>query len=65
MRETFPSLRSYCLKVGLEFEVADMRWGVRDDAITGHLTSFICLREIQNCQRVSPGLNFMVRFSEV
>jgi hypothetical protein len=61
MRKTFPALRAYCQEVGLELEIADMRWGVRDEAISGHLTSAICLQEIRNCQSVSPGLNFLVK----
>lgn len=60
MREAFPELRNYCQQHGLEFEVADMRWGVRDEAISYHLTSDICIEEIANCTRISLGPSFLV-----
>lgn len=44
------------------FQVVDMRWGVRDEATDDHMTSYLCLNEIDNCQRLSLGPNFVVRF---
>ena len=33
MQHTYPKLKEYCReKHGLEFQVVDMRWGVRDEA---------------------------------
>ena len=43
------------------FQVVDMRWGVRDEATDDHMTTDLCIREIQNCQRLSMGPNFVVR----
>ena len=60
LKETFPALRRYCQQVGLEFEIVDMRWGVRDENISYHITSEICIQEIVNCQRVSLGPSLLV-----
>lgn len=43
----------------LSFEVVDMRWGVRDEATDDHQTVSLCSREIDNCQRMSLGPNFV------
>ncbi|MBN3275139.1 NWD1 protein, partial [Polyodon spathula] len=39
----------------LSLQVVDMRWGVRDAIAVDHMTTELCLREIQSCQRVSVG----------
>lgn len=36
-----------------------MRWGVRDEATDDHQTATLCSREIDNCQRMSLGPNFI------
>ncbi|XP_054750626.2 NACHT domain- and WD repeat-containing protein 1-like isoform X1 [Lytechinus pictus] len=59
MQEVFPELRRYCQQRQLEFEVVDMRWGVRDSATADHLTSFLCLNEIDRCKRMSQGPYFV------
>eukprot|EP00057_Strongylocentrotus_purpuratus_P006352 XP_011660826.1 PREDICTED: NACHT and WD repeat domain-containing protein 1-like [Strongylocentrotus purpuratus] len=58
-REVFPELSRYCHEKRLEFEVVDMRWGVRDSATAVHLTSFLCLNEIDRCKRMSQGPYFV------
>ena len=58
--KTFPRLQSYCQGIGLEFQVVDMRWGVRDENISYHQTSEVCIQEIYNCQRLSTGPSFLV-----
>jgi len=60
MRDVYPSLRTYCQQRGLEFQVVDMRWGVRDETTADHKTNEICVQEIKNCQRLTPGPNFVV-----
>ncbi|CAF4551274.1 unnamed protein product [Rotaria sp. Silwood1] len=61
MQHTYPKLKEYCReKHGLEFQVVDMRWGVRDEATDDHKTTELCMQEIDNCQRVSVGPNFVV-----
>ena len=63
MQHTYPKLKEYCReKHGLEFQVVDMRWGVRDEATDDHKTTELCMQEIDNCQRVSVGPNFVVKF---
>ncbi|XP_065565326.1 NACHT and WD repeat domain-containing protein 2-like isoform X3 [Artemia franciscana] len=60
MAEVYPKLKEYCReKHGLEFQIVDMRWGVRDEATDDHLTTDLCMREIENCQRLSMGPNFI------
>uniref|UniRef100_A0A1I8FXK9 DUF4062 domain-containing protein n=1 Tax=Macrostomum lignano TaxID=282301 RepID=A0A1I8FXK9_9PLAT len=61
MERVYPKIKEYCReKHGLEFQVVDMRWGVRDEATDDHMTTELCLREIKTCQRVSVGPNFVV-----
>lgn len=61
MENVYPKLKDYCReKYGLEFQVVDMRWGVRDEATDDHKTTELCMQEIDNCQRLSLGPNFVV-----
>ena len=60
MRDVYPGLKVYCKKLGYEFHIVDMRWGVRDAATDDHMTPELCVREIQACQRLSTGPNFIV-----
>ncbi|KAK7065481.1 NACHT and WD repeat domain-containing protein 2 [Halocaridina rubra] len=60
MESVYPKLKEFCReKHGLEFQVVDMRWGVRDEATDDHLTTELCMNEIKNCQRLSMGPNFV------
>ncbi|EDV28765.1 uncharacterized protein TRIADDRAFT_20045, partial [Trichoplax adhaerens] len=60
MRDVYPKLKNYCRsRYGLEFQVVDMRWGVRDEATDDHMTSALCMAEIKACQRLSIGPNFV------
>ncbi|XP_071805182.1 NACHT domain- and WD repeat-containing protein 1-like isoform X2 [Asterias amurensis] len=60
MRDVYPRLKDYCKSNhGLEFQVIDMRWGVRDEATDDHMTSQLCMAEIAQCQRLSVGPNFV------
>lgn len=56
----FPRLRQHCKDLGLEFQVVDMRWGVTDDMTNEHLVNLLCLEQIEACQRISMGPNFVV-----
>lgn len=42
-----------------------MRWGVRDEATDDHMTTELCMKEIENCQRLSMGPNFVVKLNTV
>lgn len=60
MENVYPKIKEYCKeKHGLEFQVVDMRWGVRDEATDDHMTTDLCMNEIKNCQRLSVGPNFV------
>ena len=61
MENIYPKLKEYCRERGLEFQVVDMRWGVRDESTDDHKTADLCMNEIDNCQRLSLGPNFVVR----
>ena len=41
-------------------QVVDMRWGIRDEATDDHMTTELCMKEIETCQRLSVGPSFMV-----
>ena len=61
METVYPKLKEYCREQhGLEFQVVDMRWGVRDESTDDHKTTELCMQEIDNCQRLSLGPNFVV-----
>ncbi|ULT89955.1 hypothetical protein L3Y34_008385 [Caenorhabditis briggsae] len=61
MEDIYPKLKEYCRETyGLDFQVVDMRWGVRDESTDDHMTTKLCLSEIANCQRLSVGANFVV-----
>eukprot|EP00057_Strongylocentrotus_purpuratus_P015686 XP_011670160.1 PREDICTED: NACHT and WD repeat domain-containing protein 1 isoform X1 [Strongylocentrotus purpuratus] len=59
LNEVYPTVWWWCKNHDLDFQLVDMRWGVRDEASTDHTTTQICLREIQKCQNVSMGPNFL------
>ena len=60
MARVYPKLREYCRERGYDFQVVDMRWGVRDEATDDHMTSELCMRELRKCQKFSTGPNFIV-----
>ena len=60
IQNVFPSIRQYCQTIGLEFQVVDMRWGVRDHSVSSHHISKVCLKEITICQQLSVGPSFIV-----
>ena len=37
-----------------------MRWGVTDDSTNDHSVEKLCLLEVENCQKISLGPNFVV-----
>ncbi|XP_053312007.1 NACHT domain- and WD repeat-containing protein 1 [Spea bombifrons] len=55
MELAYPEIQAFCQKNGLTFEVVDMRWGVRDYATVDHMTTELCLKEIESCSRISMG----------
>ncbi|XP_002732648.1 NACHT and WD repeat domain-containing protein 2-like, partial [Saccoglossus kowalevskii] len=63
MEKAYPKLKTYCQSRGYEFQVVDMRWGIRDEAADDHMTTELCLREIEACQKLSTGPNFVTLLS--
>ncbi|OAF67265.1 Leucine-rich repeat and WD repeat-containing protein [Intoshia linei] len=61
IEKVYPRVKEFCrVNYGIDFQVVDMRWGVRDEATDDHMTADICLNEIKNCQRLSIGPNFVL-----
>ena len=60
MLKVYPELKKYCQSRGFDFQVVDMRWGVRREVSADHITSELCMKEIENCQKLSTGPNFIV-----
>ncbi|XP_060067084.1 NACHT and WD repeat domain-containing protein 2-like [Ylistrum balloti] len=63
MSEAYPRVKMFCQELGYEFQVVDMRWGVRDEAMDDHSTTDLCLKELQLCQKLSTGPNFVTLLS--
>lgn len=56
----FGELRAHCAARGFGFQAVDLRWGIGDEASSGHRTMRTCLSEIARCQAISPRPNFIV-----
>ncbi|XP_046337848.2 NACHT domain- and WD repeat-containing protein 1-like isoform X2 [Haliotis rufescens] len=63
MESAYPTLKEVCQQQGYEFQVVDMRWGVRDEATDDHMGTELCLREIDLCKKLSTGPNFVTFLS--
>ncbi|KAL4232336.1 hypothetical protein ACF0H5_009907 [Mactra antiquata] len=59
MKYAYPRIKEHCRKIGYEFQVVDMRWGVRDEATDDHMGTELCLKELRLCQQLSTGPNFV------
>lgn len=59
MERIYPRLKTFAQEKGYEFQVVDMRWGVRDESTDDHSTLELCLKELLACQQLSTGPNFM------
>ena len=70
MEYVYPKIKEYCReKHGLEYQVVDMRWGVRDEMTDEHMTTVsslpvlslqaLCMNELKGCQKYSMGPNFI------
>ncbi|KAK6192030.1 hypothetical protein SNE40_003581 [Patella caerulea] len=63
IERVYPRLKEFCQSRGYEFQVVDMRWGVRDEATDDHMTSELCLREVDLCKKLSTGPSFVTFLS--
>ncbi|XP_043946656.1 NACHT domain- and WD repeat-containing protein 1 [Protopterus annectens] len=59
LTKAYPKVQEFCQSLGLVFEVVDMRWGIRDAITVDHMTTELCLREIETCQKLSVGPTFI------
>uniref|UniRef100_A0A4W4HRE4 NACHT domain-containing protein n=1 Tax=Electrophorus electricus TaxID=8005 RepID=A0A4W4HRE4_ELEEL len=57
--KTYSELQDYCQSLGLVLEVVDFRWGLSSSITLDHMTTELCLREIQLCHKVSAGPSFI------
>ncbi|XP_067950399.1 NACHT and WD repeat domain-containing protein 2-like [Watersipora subatra] len=60
LSKIFPKLQKFCQnQYNLDFQVVDMRWGVREEADDDHSGPKICMSELKSCQELSLGPNFV------
>ncbi|XP_055095108.1 NACHT domain- and WD repeat-containing protein 1 isoform X2 [Symphalangus syndactylus] len=55
----YPEVQIFCQKHGLMFEVVDLRWGIQNIEATDHLTTELCLEEVDRCWKTSIGPAFV------
>lgn len=61
LEKTFPQIKLFCQTRGYEFQVVDMRWGVRDESTDDHMGTELCLKELIQCRDISTGPIFVVQ----
>jgi hypothetical protein len=59
MKRVFPLLEKICHILGMQFNVVDMRWGVRESTNDSHGTSAFCMKHLQRCLEKSQGPAFV------
>ncbi|XP_076880885.1 NACHT domain- and WD repeat-containing protein 1 [Brachyhypopomus gauderio] len=57
--KAYSDLQDFCQNLGLVLEVVDFRWGLSSSTTFDHLTTELCLKEIQLCHQVSSGPSFI------
>ncbi|KAJ8027332.1 NACHT domain- and WD repeat-containing protein 1 [Holothuria leucospilota] len=60
MEDVYPYIRTYCRKLGLDFNAVDFRWGIRKSLCNQHKAAEICLQEVERCKEKSCGPSFVV-----
>ncbi|XP_046556841.1 NACHT and WD repeat domain-containing protein 2-like [Haliotis rubra] len=63
MERVYPVLKEMCQQQGYEFQVVDMRWGVREEATDDHMGPELCLKEVDLCRKLSTGPCFVTFLS--
>ncbi|XP_062599748.1 NACHT domain- and WD repeat-containing protein 1-like, partial [Saccostrea cucullata] len=63
MAKAYPKIKDHCFQRGYEFQVVDMRWGVRQQATDDHMTTELCMHELHQCQQISKGPSFISLFA--
>ncbi|KAJ1493085.1 hypothetical protein T484DRAFT_2839084 [Baffinella frigidus] len=65
MQRVYPSLKQWCQdQFATEFQVVDMRWGVRDELTDRHETVELCSAEIRRCCLLSASVSFVSFYSD-
>ena len=54
MARSYPAIRQELAELGLEFQVVDMRWGIRDESTADHKTAEICECSPWRCFCLGP-----------
>ncbi|XP_064636230.1 uncharacterized protein LOC135493155 isoform X2 [Lineus longissimus] len=63
MKKTYPELKKFCHGLGYEFQVVDMRWGIREYSNDEHTATELCLQELKLCKDLSTGPFFVTFLS--
>ncbi|CAF1208755.1 unnamed protein product [Adineta steineri] len=64
IEHVYPRLREYCLnEYNIQFQYSDMRWGIQSKASNTHATVHMCLKELDNCCRLSMATNCVILLS--
>ncbi|XP_050411152.1 NACHT and WD repeat domain-containing protein 2 isoform X2 [Patella vulgata] len=64
MEISYPKLQLFCKERGYDFQVVDMRWGIREEMQILHKTTEICLNEIKLCNEISTGPSFVTLYAQ-
>jgi len=59
LKTVYPRLRDFCRSLSLGFDVVLMRWGVLARSGDEHLTSELCMSQLEMCKRESFGLSLL------
>ena len=59
LRKAFSNLKTFCNNWGLEFNVVSMRWGIIGKSGNSHMTSELCMTQLQRCLDESAGPAFV------
>ena len=63
IEKAVPPLQEYARSRGMDFQMAEMRWGVTQNNANNHEHAELCLLELRKCQEGSDGINFVVRYN--
>ena len=50
LMDAYPYIREFCRQIGLDFNVVDFRWGIRQGASNRHMAADICFQEVERCR---------------
>lgn len=50
----------FCVYAPVNVQMIDLRWGIREQSHDDHTIIDFCLKEIENCKKVSLGPSFVV-----